>query len=106
MALYKRQVKKLFLTHNEYRETICFICCRKFKKIFSIQKRLESLLDCKLDTYLSDIRLPKELCASCKRNVYQQTAEKEIDDSKKIVILYTKSKKFYYQIFQNLKKNV
>ena len=95
MALYKRQVKKLFLTHNKCRETICLL-----------QKRLESLLDCKLDTYLSDIRLPKELCASCKRNVYQQTAEKEIDDSKKIVILYTKSKKFYYQIFQNLKKNV
>ena len=33
-----------------------------------------------IDTYISVIRLPKVLCASCKRNVYQQTAEEEIDD--------------------------
>ena len=93
MDFYKRQVKKLFLTHNKCRETICLL-----------QKRLESLLDCKLDTYLSDIRLPKVLCASCKRNVYQQTAEKEIDDSKKIVVIYTKSKKIFLPDSSKIKK--
>lgn len=90
MALYKRQISKVFLTHEECRETICFICWKKSKAMFPIQntlkEKLENLLCCELHTYLSDNRLPKVLCTSCRRNVYRQISDKEIDESKKITL--------------------
>ena len=60
--------------HAENRNKICLLCLKKAKLKFkiegAIQKNLESVLNCDLNFYISDNKLPASPCSSCNRNVY------------------------------------
>lgn len=56
-------------THDENRNQVCLLCFGKTKEMFLVKERLKELVKKHVEYDETDERLPRVLCATCKRDL-------------------------------------